>query len=72
MFQQVSNVETLGSLRPPGVGEQLACDQGFLFAPCHRESIEMCWNVGVDQAELDGMPEPAVLALVVCDGRCLA
>ena len=23
------------------------------------------------QAELDGMPEPAVLRRVVCDGRCL-
>src|SRR5665647_3509530 len=28
-------------LRPPGVGDQRPCDQGFFFASCHRKSVEM-------------------------------
>src|SRR5450759_1201903 len=64
-------VRVFTRLRPPGVGDQRPCDQGFFFASCHRKSVEMWWSTGVDHAELDGMPEPVVLALVVCDGRCL-
>ena len=31
----------------------------------------ICYDVGVDQVELEGMPEPGVLRLLTSDGQCL-
>ena len=34
-------IDVMARLRPPGVGDQRPCDQGFFFASCHRKSVEM-------------------------------
>lgn len=50
----------------------MPCEQGFFVAAGHRKSVGMRGSlVWLSQAELDEMPEPAVLRLLTSHGQVL-